>query len=387
MFKSITKTIWIISLVSLFTDFASEMLYPVMPVYLKSIGYSVMVIGVLEGFAEAVAGLGKSYFGRLSDASGKRLPFVRLGYFLSAVSKPMIALSTQVWWIFSARFIDRAGKGLRTAPRDALLSDETDAANKGTVFGFHRAMDTFGAVLGPLTALLFLFYYPGQYKFLFYIAFVPGVVAIVFTFLVKDKKTGHASKKAVAFHQTFSYWNESSADYKKLVGGLLLFALFNSSDVFLLLKMKESGMPDTTVIAVYIFYNLVFALLAFPLGRMADRVGMKKIFLAGLIFFIITYAGFAFPGGNSLFWVYFLSYGIFAAATDGVSKAWISNITPKTETASAIGLYTGFQSIATLIASSAAGFIWVQFGPSAVFLSAAIVALFSFSWILYSFRS
>lgn len=386
-FKSITKTIWIISLVSLFTDFASEMLYPVMPVYLKSIGYSVMVIGVLEGFAEAVAGLGKSYFGRLSDASGKRLPFVRLGYFLSAVSKPMIALSTQVWWIFSARFIDRAGKGLRTAPRDALLSDETDASNKATVFGFHRAMDTFGAVLGPLTALLFLFYYPGQYKFLFYIAFVPGVVAIVFTFLVKDKKTEHTPRKAIAFHQTFSYWKESSVDYKKLVASLLLFALFNSSDVFLLLKMKEAGIPDTTVIAVYIFYNLVFALLAFPIGRMADRIGMKKIFLAGLIFFVITYTGFAFPANNSFFWVYFFCYGIYAAATDGVSKAWISNITPKTETASAIGLYTGLQSVAILIASSAAGFIWVQLGSSFVFLSAAVVALFSFTWILRSFRS
>ena len=184
VFKPISRTIWIISFVSLFTDMASEMLYPVMPVYLKSIGYSVLVIGILEGFAEAVAGLGKSYFGRVSDASGKRLPFVRLGYLLSAVSKPMLAVSTQLWWIFSARFLDRAGKGLRTAPRDALLSDETTAADKGTVFGFHRMMDTFGAVLGPLIALLYLYFYPGAYKTLFLLAFIPGIAAIVFTFLV-----------------------------------------------------------------------------------------------------------------------------------------------------------------------------------------------------------
>ncbi len=345
-----------------------------------------MLIGVLEGFAEAVAGIGKSYFGRLSDATGKRLPFVRLGYFLSAISKPMIALSVQVWWIFSARFIDRAGKGLRTAPRDALLSDETDSTNKATVFGFHRAMDTFGAVLGPLTAMIYLLFYPGQYKLLFFVAFLPGIVAIFFTFLIKEKKAEQNSKKAIPFHKTFSYWKESSADYRKLVTGLLLFALFNSSDVFLLLKMKESGIPDTMVIAVYIFYNLVFALFAFPLGKMADRIGMKKIFLTGLVFFIITYTGFAFSSNNLLFWFFFFCYGIYAASTDGVSKAWISNITPKAETASAIGLYTGLQSIAALTASSLAGYLWIKAGPSVVFFSASVITFLSFVWISLNFR-
>ncbi|MFT3845050.1 MAG: MFS transporter [Lacibacter sp.] len=386
MMKPITRTIWLISLVSLFTDFASEMLYPVMPVYLKSIGYSVMVIGILEGLAEAVAGLGKSYFGRLSDASGKRLPFVRLGYFFSAVSKPMLALSTQLWWIFSARFIDRAGKGLRTAPRDALLSDETDASNKATVFGFHRAMDTLGAVLGPLTALIFLFYYPGQYKLLFYIAFLPGIAAVIFTFLVKEKNTVSSVKKAVPFHQTFRYWKDAGNDYKKLTAGLLLFALFNSSDVFLLLKMKEAGMPDTAVIAVYIFYNLVFALFSFPIGRIADKIGLKKIFLTGLIFFAITYTGFALSSTTYMYWVFFFFYGIYAASTEGVSKAWLSNISPKSETASAIGLYTGLQSIAALIASTTAGFLWLKLGSSFVFISASVVALLSFTWILLFLR-
>ncbi len=301
IFQPITRTIWIISLVSLFTDFASEMLYPVMPVYLKSIGYSVLIIGILEGFAEAIAGLGKSYFGRLSDATGKRLPFVQLGYLLSAISKPMLAVSTQLWWIFSARFIDRAGKGLRTAPRDALLSDEANENNKATVFGFHRMMDTFGAVLGPLTALLFLYFYPGQYQILFLLAFIPGMAAVGCTYLLKEKVKTVTGNKVIPFHQTFLYLKQSSTAYKKLLIGLLLFALFNSSDVFLLLKMKEHGLSDAAVIGVYIFYNLVFALFAFPLGKLADKFGMKTIFSIGLLFFAITYFGFAFAKHQFLF--------------------------------------------------------------------------------------
>ena len=387
LLKPITRTIWIISFVSLFTDMASEMLYPVMPVYLKSIGYSVLVIGILEGFAEAVAGLGKSYFGRLSDASGKRLPFVRLGYLLSAIAKPMLALSTQLWWIFSSRFLDRAGKGLRTAPRDALLSDETIPENKATVFGFHRMMDTFGAVLGPLIALLYLYFYPGDYKRLFLFAFIPGIAAIIFTWLVKEKKTDHVPKNAIPFHQTFRYWKEANGSYRKLLIGLLLFALFNSSDVFLLLKMKAAGLSDTAVIAVYIFYNLIFALAAFPLGKIADKIGMRNIFLMGLLFFCITYTGFALTSSIPVFIGLFFCYGIYAAATDGISKAWISNLVPRTETASAIGLFTGVQSIAALIASSLAGFLWLKTGPAFVFLSAATIALIAFFWIGWQFSS
>jgi MFS family permease len=381
MFKGITRAIWFISLVSLFTDMASEMLYPVMPLYLKSIGYSVLVIGILEGFAEAVAGLGKSYFGRLSDVSGKRLPFVQLGYLFSAVSKPMLAFSTQLWWIFVARFTDRAGKGLRTAPRDAMLNAEATAANKATVFGFHRSMDTLGAVLGPLIALGFLYLYPGNYQRLFLMAAIPGAVAVLFTLLLKEKKTGTANKKAIPFHQTFSYWKQAPVQYKKLLIGLLLFALFNSSDVFLLLKMKEAGLQDAVLIGVYIFYNLVYALFAFPAGKLADRVGMQKVFLAGLFFFILTYMGFAFANNAWLFILFFTCYGMYAAATESVAKAWISTLVPANENASAIGLFKGFQSIAALLASSIAGFLWFRFGAVAVFSAAAAVTAFVLLWL------
>ena len=158
--KIFTRAVWIVSIVSLLTDISSEMLYPVMPVYLKSIGFSVLLIGLLEGLAEAIAGLSKGYFGKLSDVTGKRVPFVRLGYLMSSVSKPMLAMFVYPLWIFFARTIDRFGKGLRTSARDAILSEESTPENKGKIFGFHRGMDTLGAVLGPVAALIYLDFYP-----------------------------------------------------------------------------------------------------------------------------------------------------------------------------------------------------------------------------------
>jgi len=379
--KIITKTIWILSLVSLFTDVASEMLYPVMPLFLKHIGYTALFIGVLEGIAEAVAGLSKSYFGKLSDNSGKRLPFVQLGYSLSAISKPMLAFFVYPWWIFLSRTIDRLGKGIRTGARDAMLSDESTRETKGRVFGFHRSMDTLGAVFGPAIALVYLYFYPDNYKTLFLIAFIPGLLAIIATLLIKEKKTAsHIPHPKVNVFAFIGYWKDSPAQYKKLVTGLLLFALFNSSDVFLLLKMKESGLSDTAVIGVYIFYNLVFALLAYPIGIIADRIGLKKIFLAGLFVFGLVYIGFAFNNNIYIFMLLFLLYGVYAAATEGISKAWISNMVDKKETATAIGTYSGFQSICAFIASSLCGLLWFNFGAKTTFL---ITAAFTLLVIVY----
>ncbi|MFI0491300.1 MFS transporter [Flavobacterium sp.] len=374
--KNITRTVWILSLVSLFTDMASEMLYPIMPIYLKTIGFSIVLIGILEGVAEAVAGLSKGYFGKLSDHSGKRVPFVRFGYSLSALSKPIMAFFVYPLWIFFARTMDRIGKGIRTGARDAILSDEATPATKGKVFGFHRSMDTLGAVLGPLLALLYLYYYPKDYKTLFYIAFFPGLLAILASFLLKDKNNSQPKEnKSVSFLASFSYWKESPILYRKVVVGLLAFALFNSSDVFLLLKAKQSGLSDTYVIGIYIFYNLVYALCAFPIGILADKIGLKKTFISGLILFAIVYLGMGFSTNSYVLIGLFALYGIYAAATEGVAKAWISNITDKKDTATAIGTYAGFQSICTMLASSLAGLIWYQFGASETFMVTGIVTI------------
>lgn len=372
----ITRTVLTLSLVSLFTDTASEMLYPVMPLYLRDIGFSIVGIGILEGLAEAIAGLSKGYFGNRSDISGKRLPFVQVGYSLSALSKPMMAVFIFPWWIFFARSIDRLGKGIRTGARDALLSEEATPQTKGTVFGFHRSMDTLGAAMGPALALVFLYFYPQQYKALFYLAFIPGVLAIISTFLLKEKKKESlAGVKGFSFLQFLRYWQQSNVEYKKLVSALLVFALVNSSDVFLLLKMKASGISDTWLIGVYIFYNGVYALTAYPVGMLADKIGLKKMLIVGLILFATVYTSIAAINTLLGYLVIFFVYGLYAAASEGVAKAWISNIVTAKETATAIGTYTGFQSLIALAASSIAGLLWFNFGPAYVFIPAGIIAL------------
>ena len=374
--KYITRTVWILSAVSLFTDMASEMLYPVMPIYLRTIGFSVVFIGILEGVAEATAGLSKGYFGKLSDSSGRRVPFVQMGYAFSAVSKPMLAAFVNPLWIFFARTIDRFGKGVRTGARDAILSDEATFETKGKIFGFHRSMDTFGAVIGPSFALVYLYFYPHNYKALFLIAFVPGLFAVLTSFLLKDKKITHKkSKVTTKLFSFFGYWKASPSVYRKLVTGLLVFTLFNSSDVFLLLKARQAGLNDTTVIGIYIFYNLIYALFAFPIGSLADKLGLKTILIAGLVLFATVYFGMAISTNLYFFIALFFLYGIYASATEGISKAWISNITGKKDTATAIGTFSGMQSICTMLASTLTGIIWFQLGANTAFVLTATVTL------------
>jgi len=372
----ISRTVWILSFVSLFTDTASEMLYPVMPLYLRSIGFSILLIGILEGIAEATAGLSKGYFGKLSDQTGKRMPFVQLGYALSAISKPLMALFVTPVYIFFVRTIDRLGKGLRTGARDAVLSDEATPATKGKIFGFHRSMDTLGAVIGPLAALFYLQFHPHKYKTLFVIALLPGILAVLCSFLLKDKsRIPRPVAARVSFFSFLDYWKKSPALYRKLVLGLLVFTLFNSSDVFLLLRVKQAGISDSEVIMIYIFYNLIYAIFAFPIGIWADKAGLKKIFIYGLLIFATVYFGMAAAANKYLFYGIFFLYGIYAAATEGISKAWISNLTDKKDTATAIGTYSGFQSICTMLASSVAGLIWYQYGAAAAFVLSGVATL------------
>jgi MFS family permease len=244
-------------------------------------------------------------------------------------------------------------------------------------------MDTLGAAIGPALALVFLYFYPGYYKTLFLIAFVPGVFAIAATFLLKEKQQTRSSAfKPYSFLSFISYWKNSSQEYRKLAGALLMFALVNSSDVFLLLQMKAAGISDTVLIGIYIFYNLIYALVAYPVGAIADKIGLKKMFLIGLIFFTIAYGGIAFAEGLGTFVVIFFFYALYAAATEGIAKAWISNIADKKDTATAIGTFSGFQSIAALLASTVAGIVWYSAGATVLFLSAASVALLTGIYIL-----
>ena len=232
-------------------------------------------------------------------------------------------------------------------------------------------------------ALLYLYHYPQQYKALFYIAFIPGLLAVLTTFLLKEKmKSKPIYKVSTPFFSFLHYWKVSPTAYRKLVTGLLIFTLFNSSDVFLLLKAKQAGLTDTMVIGVYIFYNLVFALCALPVGILADKLGLKRIFVFGLGIFAIVYFGMSVSTNLYLFFALFFLYGIYASATEGISKAWISNISSPTDTATAIGTYSGLQSICTMLASSFTGLIWYTFGASAAFITTGIASVLVMLYIL-----
>jgi len=380
--RIITKTVLILSVVSLLNDIASEMLYPVIPVYLKEIGFTVLWIGVLEGLANFTAGISKGYFGKLSDEKGLRLPFVKWGYLLSTISKPLITFFVYPLWVFFVRTMDRLGKGVRTAARDALLSQEATKETKARVFGFHRGMDTLGATIGPVMALLFLYFYPGKYKTIFLLAFIPGIVSMIFLFLLKEKKQPASTISKGNFLSYFKYWKIATPEYKNLVKGLVLFALFNSSDIFLLLKTKEITGNDTLTIAAYVFYNLVYAVASYPFGALADKFSLRKIFLFGLLLFAVVYAGFAFNPSTVVVYILFFVYGLYAATSEGIIKAWISNISNNENTATAIGFYTSCESVSSLFASIVAGALWSSCGSFYTFMASAVVTLIVIGWFI-----
>ncbi len=356
---------------------ATELLYPVLPMFLQSVGFSVLGIGFLEGLAEATSGLSKGFFGQQSDRIGKRVPFIQLGYGLSALSRPLMVLIPVPIWIFFTRTMDRMGKGIRTGARDALLSSEATPETKGRIFGFHRSMDTLGAVIGPLIAILYLYFYPNDYKKLFLLAAIPGVLAVLTSGFLKDKtteiKTEVKSKRS--FWAFVAYFKESPNEFKKIVIGLLVFTLCNSSDVFLLLCARQSGLTDLNVIFLYVWYNLFYAILAFPLGVLGDKIGLKRILILGLLLFTLVYGLISFVESWESFMLIFTLYGAFSACYEGVIKAIISNIVIKEQLGTAIGSFAAFQSIATLLASIIAGFIWMNFGMSSTFLLSGFAAL------------
>jgi MFS family permease len=384
--KVLNRTVWILSLVSLFADIASEMLYPVIPIFFQDIGYSAMLIGIVEGIAGFTSGISKGYFGKLSDEKGIRIPFIRGGYFLSSISKPMMAFFVYPLWFVFVRVVDRLGKGLRTAARDALLSQNATPQTKARVFGFHRGMDTLGAAIGPTLALLFLYFYPKHYKEIFLFAFIPGLISVALIFFLKEKKQPVSTLTKGNFFSFFKYWKIASADYKQLVIGLLLLALFNSADVFLLIKTKQVTGRDDLTIGAYILYNLVFAAASYPLGALADKIGIKKVFFGGLILFALVYFLFGMTTSTGVIFAAFFIYGIYAAATEGITKAWITNMAHTTNTATAIGFYTSCESICSLLASVIAGWVWVAMGSSTTFFMTSGAAICVVVYFLFYLR-
>ena len=371
-FKNISRPVVILGLISFFTDFASEMLYPITPIFLTAmLGASMSVVGLIEGIAEVTAGFLKGYFGTLSDKIGKRSIFVVIGYSLSGLVKSLPGLIATVPVVIFSRIIDRIGKGIRTAPRDALLASYAKG-NSGAVFGFHRGMDTLGAVAGPLTALLLLYFFPGKYSWIYLFAIIPSLFAIGFTLVVKDTKGSVKNSKKKIYRE---FWKSAPKEYKILLITLTLFSLVNSSDVFLILKSKQIANSDIIAILGYVFYNLVYAFASYPVGILADKFGKKNIFIIGLIIFSAVYFGFAVNEDNLIVWFLFAFYGIYASSTEGVSKAWVSDLVPDEFRGSAIGLLTALSSFGVMFGSFLTGVLWDNFGSQVPFLISSLVSL------------
>ena len=370
--KQIPKQVIFLGLISLFTDMASEMLYPITPIFLTSVlGASMAAVGIIEGLAEFTAGILKGYFGKLSDKLGKRSIFVTIGYGLSALSKPLPGIFPFISTVVFSRVTDRIGKGARTAPRDALLASYSNEKNTGAIFGFHRGMDTLGAALGPFAALILLHFYPNDFTLIFLVAFIPSIAAVAFTFLIKDKPVQKREKLKSSYKD---FWISAPSEYKSLIILITVFSLVNSSDVFLILKSQNISNSNFLAILGYIFYNLVYAFTSYPMGKLSDNFGKRNVFIIGMFVFSLVYIGFAFSSSFYIVWILFALYGIYAAATEGVAKAWVSDLIPDSVRGTGIGLLTMLSSIAMMIGSFIAGFLWDQFGAQAPFLISSVVS-------------
>lgn len=373
----IPKNVVLLGLVSLCTDISSEMLYPIVPVFLTAVlGAPMAAVGLIEGVAEATANILKIYSGWWSDRIGKRKPFVIGGYGLSAFSKPLLALATSWPSVLALRLADRTGKGLRSSARDALIADYTTEAQRGRAFGLHRAMDSLGAVAGPLIALYVMSRLgedAASYRTIFRWAFVPALLGVAILFAVRERPFTPRFK-APSFG-----WRTFDRDFRIFILVNLVFAIGNSSDAFLILRARDlfssAGNTMATVILAYVLYNLTYALGSYPAGVLADRIGPRRVFAAGLVLFALVYLGFALNRDPRLVWVLFAVYGLYTAFTDGVGKAYVSRLIAAEQRATGLGILTMTTGMANLAASVTAGLLWQRFGFNAPFIYGAVMAL------------
>jgi MFS family permease len=384
LFRGISPKVVVLGWVSFFTDLASEMLYPVIPLFLTgTLGVPKDLLGLIEGIAEGISTGLRWIGGVLSDYSQKRKPFVFAGYALSAISKPIMGLAALFggWPVFLAgRSVDRLGKSIRTAARDALIADATTDANRGVSFGLHRAMDTCGAVLGPLSALFILWQWPHTPLYdLFFIALAPGLVStLLISLFVTDAPHPPDPNAARAKARL---WQHYPAGFWQLLAATALFSLGNSSDSLLILRATDlwngrTGQGTTGSVSIpdvmfatglFAAFNIVYALLAAPAGKLSDRLPRKTVIAIGWLIYAAVYAGFAAGGPRWLPWLLFAVYGIYQAFTEGVTKACVSDMVPAAQRAGAIGLYYTVAGIGQLLASLAAGWLWQYAGAAWAF--------------------
>jgi MFS family permease len=366
------KNIFFTGLVSFFMDVSSEMIYPLVPLFLAGVlGVNMSMIGLIEGIAESTASLLKVFSGWFSDRTMQRKNLMLAGYSISTLSRPIMAMAGSWQQVLSARVTDRLGKGIRSAPRDAIIAESTQTTHLGRAFSFHRAMDTMGAVVGPAITFALLGIFNNDYRKIFWLSMVPGLIAVILIiFFIQEKKRQPVPRKERPRLSLKHFdWK-----VKFFIVIATLFALGNSSDAFLILRAEQVGVPELTIPVVYLVFNLIYSLTAIPAGMVADRFGRKRIILLGFLLFAGLYYGFAVAKDASTIWLLFGLYGLFMGMTEGVQKAFLATIIPPDFKATAFGAYAAAVGLAMLPASLIAGWLWEHVAPSAPFYFGAVMA-------------
>jgi MFS family permease len=369
LFKDVPKNVKALGFVSLLNDAASEMIYPLLPIFLTSVlGVGAGVLGVIEGVAESTASVLKLFSGWISDKIGRRKALILFGYSLAALGRPVIALSRYWWQVGIIRFIDRFGKGVRTSPRDALISLSTAEEVKGKAFGFHRAMDHAGAIIGPICAVILL-RFGMSLKNLFAWALLPGIVTVFIVFFFVKEKKSEAKAKDIEFKLS-----ALSKNFKIYLLILILFTLGNSSDAFLILRAKDAGISTSLIPVLWIVLHFVKMTTSIPGGEWSDKTGRKKVIVSGWIVYALIYLGFGFSSRVFHIWGLFALYGIYFGLTEGVEKAFVSDLVEDDFQGTAFGFYNLAVGITAFPSSVFFGLIWQRFGSLAAFSYGAALA-------------
>ena len=375
--RHLGRNVWVAGLVSLFTDISSEMIVPVLPLYLTGVlGAPAMVVGLIEGVAETSASLTKSVSGWLSDQVGRRKPLMVFGYGLSNLIKPLLGLTTGAGQVLAIRFADRFSKGVRGAPRDALIADSTPPDLRGRAFGLHRALDTVGAAIGPLLAALLLVLYADNFRAVFWWTAVPGGISVLRLLAFLRPPGARAAARGVPRRQGWSLSLRPLAPRLRwFVLISTLFALGNSADAFLVLRARGLGLAAGMVPLAYFLFNTTYALLSYPAGALSDRIGRRPVIIAGFLAFALIYAGFGAATQPWQVWGLFALYGLYYAGTEGIARAYLTDHAPAERRGSAIGVFNAYTGLAALPASWLAGLLWDRWGPPATFFCSAAIAL------------
>ena len=383
----LTRNVRVLSAVSFLQDTASELLYPLLPIYLTTVlGAPPAVVGAIEGAAEGAASVTKIAVGPLGDRFAKR-PLIATGYGMAALGKVIVAVAGSWPGVLTGRVVDRLGKGLRGGPRDALLVEDLEPGSRGKVFGFHRAMDTLGAVIGPLLGLLGYQLLDQQIAPLLYVAIIPAVLSVLLIVLVRERpRTGPRQPR----RPVFEGMRELPRRFWRVTAVVVGFGLVNFPDALLLLRLNEIGFGVVEVILAYVTYNLVYALASFPAGVLADRLPRSAVFGIGLVFFAVGYIGLGLTTDPVLAWVLIGVYGLFTACTDGVGKAWVSGLVGPDRQSTAQGVFQGGSGLAILVAGLWAGLLWGADGRLPLLISGAVGGCFAAAllgrWVLLRAR-